>query len=270
MQTNEMVREMISRINSFEGAGKSFQAIVAHEFRPSVLPIDKVYISFSTNENSVSFFENENKDCCRKTRVEIRADFICPTVMSISQTYTLAETVLDDLTIEYAGKMDTYKIGKADVDSDLKALRLPCVITFVFEQCPAYNPEGSSIKPFADFYCKTHVDDSIIHLTDEEKKYINAPFVVGTYGGTGEENQFIDLFFRPKFVVVFATGSAGIGKDGDTFNCYFAFALRGKATKGIQITENGFKVTQSETTVSKGVHPLLNYFGQTYNYIAFK
>lgn len=270
MQTNEIVRDLIEKINSQEGAGTRFLAVYAHEYKVRDLPIDKAYIAFLTDENKIGFFENNAKECCKRTTVSVRCDFIFPKNGQISQCYALAEGLLDALSVSYAGKLSEYKISKAVADNDLKSFRLPCVMKLVYEQCPAQTGEGAVIKPFADFFCKSHVNDKTSHLTSEEKQYINSPFVVGHYGGTGEQRLELELGFRPKLLFVFASGSSGIGKSADDLTAYFGFAASNRATKGLEITQNGFAVEIGDDIVSKGVYSSLNYFGITYNYAAFK
>lgn len=270
MQTNEIVKELIEKINTDLGATQTYKALYAFDEKNIDLPIKKTYVSLSTNKNSVSFFDDENDECCKKTKVQIKANLYSPPSDKTIDTYTLAETLLDYLMIDYAGKITGYTIGCVKVNEDLKAFELPCVIDFVYEQCPAYSEEGSGYLPFADFLCKKHVDDSEIHVTAEEKAYWLAPFVTGTFVGDGEASQQIILNFKPKCLFVFGTGTACIGYEDEEHTCYFAFSIDGKSTKGVTINGNGFTVKMSDTMKSKGTMAKLNVSGQTYNYIAFK
>lgn len=270
MQTHTIVQTLIDKINTdFDTLG-TYRAIYAYDEKTIEVPIQQTYIAFNTNENAVSFFENENEECCKRTKVEIKANFYAPPNIKTADTYTLAETLFDYLLIEYAGKMSGYNIGAIGVSDDLKAFKLPCTISFIYEQCPAYGDEGAAYKPFADFMCKTHVVDSNIHLTAEEKAYCLAPFVVGTFVGDGEPEQNVVLNFRPKFVILFGSGTAGFSIEDNTIYSYFAFSIGNKSTKGLEMLGNGFKVKMGTNVVSYGTRPLLNTLGQTYNYIAFK
>lgn len=270
MQTNQIIEDLISKINSDLGISQSYEAIQAFDKKVNDLPIKKTYIAFSTNENAVSYFEDDNKECCRRTKVEIKAVFYAPPNVDTLDTYTLAETLLDYLIIEYAGKMTGYKIYDVEVSDDLKAFKLPCRISFVYEQCPAYNVEGVAYKPFADFMCKTHVVDTDIHVSAKEKRYWLEPFITGMYTGDGEAMQEIDIGFKPKFVVLFGSATAGVGYEGNEYTSYLGFSIGGKGTKGLEIKSYGFNVKLGDTVAAKGTHPRLNILGQTYNYIAFK
>lgn len=270
MQTNELVKELIDKINSYSSLEGEVKAVEAYNAKPEQLPISDIYITFCTNENEVTFFEDDNEECCKRTTVEIKADFITSPVAATSETYAAAETLMDYLILQYAGKMKDYTIGSIKADNELKALRLPCKLTFVYEQCPAYSTDGAAIRPYADFLCKTHVNDTAVHVSQEEKDYWLEPFVFGTYVGDGDPENYIYIGFKPRFVLVFGSGTAGVSLVNNKLEAYFAFAHRTKSTKGLTITGDGFKVNYGDTVVSKQTYPRLNDFAQTYNYIAFK
>lgn len=270
MQTNEIVKGLIDKINGDKDVLASYEAVYAFDEKKIELPIKKTYVSFSTNENSVKFFEDENEACCKRTKVEVKVNMFSPPTEKTIDTYTLAEVLLENLLMSYEGVISGYYIGSIKVNDDLKAFELPCIIEMIYEECPAYVQPGHPYLPFADFMCKTHVDDKISHLTAEEKQYINAPFVTGTFVGDGEVQLDIFLGFKPRCLFVFGTGTTCMGYENNEHTCYFAFAISGKGTKGIEIFPEGFSVKMTPTTTSKNVMAKMNVSGQTYNYIAFK
>lgn len=81
----------------------TYKAIYAFDESNIELPIKKTYVSFATNENSVSFFDDENEECCKRTKVEIKANFYSPPSDKTIDTYTLAETLLDYRLKEHKG-----------------------------------------------------------------------------------------------------------------------------------------------------------------------
>ena len=270
MQTNEIVKGLIKKINEDKGILENYEAVYAFDEKKIELPIKKTYVSFSTNENSIKFFEDENKQCCKRTRVEIKVNMFAPPTEKTIDTYTLAEVLLEHLLVTYEGTISGYTIGNIRVNDDLKAFELPCIIEMIYEQCPAYVQPGHAYLPFADFMCKTHVDDGDIHVTAEEKDYWKAPFVTGTFVGDGEQQLDIILGFKPKCLFVFGTGTTCMGFENNEHTCYFAFSISGKSTKGVVINDMGFSVKMTDTMTSKNVTAKMNVSGQTYNYIAFK
>lgn len=270
MQTNQIVKALIDKINEDKGVLENYEAVYAFDEKKIELPIKKTYVSFSTNENTVSFFEDENKQCCQRTKVKIIAKLFAPPSEKTIDTYTLAELLLEHLLLTNEGIISGYSIGSVRVNDDLKAFELPCTIELLYELCPSYVQPGHPYLPFAEFMCKTHVDDSDIHVTAEEKDYWKAPFVTGTFVGDGEAQQDIIIGFKPKCLFVFGTGTACMGYENGEHSCYFAFSISGKSTKGVAVSDMGFTVKMTSTMTSKNVTAKLNISGQTYNYIAFK
>lgn len=270
MQTNEIVKGLINKINEDKGVLENYEAVYAFDEKKIELPIKKTYVSFSTKENAIKYFEDENKACCKRTKVEIKANLFAPPSEKTIDTYTLAEVLLEHLLVNYEGTISGYTIGSIKVNEDLKAFELPCIIELLYEQCPSYVQPGHPYLPFADFMCKTHVDDKTSHLTAEEKAYINSPFVTGTFVGDGEAQLDIILGFKPRCLFVFGTGTTCMGFENEEHTCYFAFAINGKGTKGLTINTDGFSVKMTSTMTSKNVTAKMNVSGQTYNYIAFK
>lgn len=272
MQTNEVIKKLIDLVNNDFSATGTFEAVYAFDKKNLLLPIKKTYIAVRTTENAVSFFTDETQECCQRTKVEVSVNLYSPVREKTIDTYTLAETVLDYLCIEFAGKMDGYKIGSIGVDDDLKAFKLPCKLYFVYEQCPAFTDQGAVLKPYADFYCKAHVTDEVMHLSKEERKRFEEPYVMGVYSGDGEKEQKISLDFTPSILFVYAASSSVVGKDSETdeFITYFAIATKLKSMKGLYIQSNGFRVSQGDTISANNTHPRLNILGQSYAFIAFK
>lgn len=270
MQTNEIIEELIYLVDTYSSLENNIKAVEAFDSKPQQLPISDVYVTFCANKNEVSFFEDESEECCRRTKVAIKVSFFAPPNKPVQEIYSVAETLMDYLIVKYEGKMKSYEIGEISIDKDLKAFKLPCTMDFIYEKCPAYAQDGTALRPFADFFCKTHVNDETKHVSQEEKDYLLEPFVTGTYVGNGDPEHEIFLGFRPKFVTLFGSGTAALGIEEDKRVAYFGFALRNKSTKGVAITADGFTVTQGDHVVARSTYPMLNAYGQTYNYIALK
>lgn len=269
MQTNEIIQQLINKINAYYVDGESFEAVFAFDGRVSPVPINKTYIAFSTNETKVNFFEAQNSETCKRTCVTIAVDFYSSPKRRARDIYALCESIMDHLMVEYAGMMTDYRADELKIDDNLRLIRLPCRMSFTFEQCPAYSVGGDAILPFADFLCKTHVLDAASHLTSEEKEYLASPLVTGTYTGNGESSKAITLGFRPKAVLVFQSGSALFSDDSNGSRSLFAVAAGSKGSKGLSITDSGFSVTNANTT-AYGVTAAVNSLAQTYAYAAWR
>lgn len=270
MQTNQMVRNLITRINNMLGANGDFVAVLGREGKPKTMPIDKVYVVLSTDENAVAFFEDDNSECCKRTNLKIGIDFIVPSNVSAVKAYETAETILDKLSAAEAGKLTSYSLGEFKSDNDLKSMRIEGVLNYEFSQCPAYGEGGEALLPYTDFFCKSHVNDKVVHVTQEDKDLWSELFVTGTYTGDGADEQFVALTFKPKFVLVYESNAAVWGTQNGMQCSTVAFGFASHNSMGLQVNNNGFTVKQGSKAVSMGVYVMLNSAGKTYNYIAFR
>ncbi|MGN1443592.1 MAG: hypothetical protein ACI4XE_07070 [Acutalibacteraceae bacterium] len=271
MDTNEIITKACQKINASENLPVEVTACVAYDTICDPIPIDRYYVVLNGHESESQLFENDNYECCQKTEIVIKMNCYAPLDENNAKINELALKLSDILLGYFEGKMTGFKIGSVYVDDSLKVFCLPCKLFFSYEQCPASVSADSVLRPFADFMCKTHVNDTTSHLTEEEKNYLGEPFVIGDYTGLGDGNhQVINLGFYPKFVLVFAPSTALLSMSGENPVIYLAVAARGLASKGIVLQKVGFKVAQSETYSSYGVYPKLNELDRSYAYIAFK
>lgn len=271
MNINEIVSVIAEKINASTDLPAETKAVTAFDSVCEALPIDRYYVVLSGAESDSRLFENENRECCQKTQTVISMNCYAALDRTNVGLNTLAFYLSDMLMSFFEGKMTGYNIGSVYVEDSMKLFCLPCKLTFDFEQCPASVTADSVLKPYADFLCKTHVNDAIAHLTASEKAYVNEPFVVGSYSGSGDGNsQVIDVGFYPKFVLAFASGTPLFSVSSEKNASYIGVAGRSRSSMGISLQSGGFRVTQSETYSSKGVYPKLNELNTNYAYIAFK
>ena len=120
---------------------------------------------------------------------------------------------------------------------------------------------------------KIHQENSGLHLTPQQKQWVAAPVVVGSYVGDSQEERTISLGFTPRFVVV-------LGSEVSPFeyNPYLAYtqqymgvACGGGGNRGITPVEGGFVVMQNNAGPGDGSTSMqLNAHGLTYHYFAVR
>ncbi len=118
-----------------------------------------------------------------------------------------------------------------------------------------------------------HLNDTTLHITEEQITRINKPFEVGIYIGDGQASKTIDLTFQPKLVVVFLRSMPLFeynSADGYVI-CNSAIFTSGGAggSLGGSIIFESIQVLQN-TTPSNGRLINLNKQNSAYVYIAFK
>ena len=116
----------------------------------------------------------------------------------------------------------------------------------------------------------THIADTAMHMSAEEKDKALLPVESFIYGGTGDAVRTILTGFRPSFAIVFKRGEPQIRLAGGVtiVNSGYASYSQG-GTAGVGITSNGVQV-QQEAAASDGQRISLNEEGCQYTLIAFK
>jgi len=260
---------MIENINE-ELKPDSCSAIRGFDTKGLPIPLKKTYLSFVPEKNTVSYFEDENKEFCQKNEVTIRMTCFSPLVSIASETHILLEAVLTFLNEKYLTEISGYTIGETEYDDEVKAFRIVCRIFYKRESCPAPDSLNPSITEPQTFFCKTHVKDTDIHITAAEHEKYNEPFVTGTYTGHGYDAEHrINLGFRPKLLFIFRQGSPACVYDRDIhfLKNYCGFSFDGKSSKSLYITNTGFYVIDK---IASSTETRLNEDGAVYAYVAFK
>ncbi|MBQ5968641.1 MAG: hypothetical protein IKN72_11825 [Clostridia bacterium] len=274
MTTAQLIRGIVNYINSsLIDDPSDCEAILSFDDRTVPAPLDKYYFAFLIGSDHVSVENVGTDECCQLIKMDVSMNCYAPPGESAIAVCAYAENILEGVNARYAGMMSGYTIGQAVIDSYLKALKIPCEMHFQFEQCPAFNITDSILRPFADFFCKTHVTDGSVHLTQAERDRISVPIVTGTYTGLGPYNDVqIQLDFAPKFVAVFPEDAAAVAWDSvnSTTKCSFDFTWPGSTNHCLHITAGGFTVHQNTTVPQNSSTRTLNEYGVTYAYVAVK
>ena len=115
-----------------------------------------------------------------------------------------------------------------------------------------------------------HIENSAIHVTEEEKAKLTEPYISGIYAGSGESERTIQLSFAPRFAIVYKRNAPPVAySSGVTLvNSGYAFYGRG-GTAGVSLTTAGVVVTQTAAD-SSGIAVNLNESGGQYTVVAFK
>ena len=248
------------------------EAVLSYSGSRVRAPIKKTYLSFMTGENNVSHYYDETEKCCRLNKISISMNCYSPANLAAEETIAKAEAVLDRLCDIFAGDMTGYKLEKANLDDDAKAVKIPCTLFFRYESCPAYDVGESVLLPYSTFMCKTHVTDDSRHLSEKEKAFVSQPVVTGRYVGTGDTDNEIELGFRPKLLVLYEVGSQLFAYDALNSEVHYRFAVCGTGanTRGITLTATGFKISGSISVKSNGAICELNDLLLNYAYIAIR
>lgn len=225
--------------------------------------------SFTENDEGV-LVENEY---CRQAKIKLRLSIHAPYSSGGEACHEAFTDIIDCLT--FASGLDILYSGCDAIvsDRDTDAFVLSAWATVNASLCPA----TSSSLDFPSFInkellCGSHMQNTDIHLSEEQQTFLNSPFVTGTYFGNGDSSKSVSLDFEPSVVIVIANGYPIMySSHADGMNyAMAAVGLQAGSTLGIELTSRGFKVKNGTGTTVRYSHPLLNELGTTYFYIAFR
>ncbi len=224
--------------------------------------------SFTENDEGV-LVENEY---CRQAKINIKLSIHAPFSLGGEACHSAFTDIIDCLT--FASGLDILSSGCDSItaDRDTDAFVLTANATVNASLCPAQT-SSLDFPSFIskDLLCGTHINDGNIHLSEAQQEYLNTPFASGTYFGTGDATRSVTTDFRPSVVIVCGRQLPFIQVNSSSVNkAYAAVATDGGSTYGIEITNSGFRVRNTDSESVKGCSPFLNELGTTYFYIAFK
>lgn len=225
--------------------------------------------SFEENDEGV-LVENEY---CRQAKIKLRLSIHAPYSLGGEACHDAFTDIIDCLT--FSSGLDILSSGCDGIvsDRDTDAFVLSAWATVNANLCPATT---TSVK-FPSFIskellCGSHISDTDIHLSEEQRNYLSSPFVSGSYFGTGSASKSVSLGFEASVVIVVAADFPLIYSNhaASENKAYAALGLQSGSSLGIELTKSGFKVINSDSNSVRATYPALNEAGITYFYLAFK
>ncbi len=247
---------------------------------PKAIPLKKVTVAVGIEDIIIedSFTENDEgvlikNEHCRLAAIKIKFAVHVPFALGGEICYDVFTDVVDCLNFGSELNILNSGCGQIKADRDTDALVLSAFINIQADFCPAVST-GLSFTSFLskDLLCGSHISDSEIHVTGQDKELWNSPFVTGSYFGNGMSSRTITLGFRPKTVAVFAAEYPSVTFDASTGSgrSYWGFAAEDGGTLGLELGTSGFKLLQGSAYTVEGCSAGLNLSGAAYFYIAFK
>lgn len=121
-----------------------------------------------------------------------------------------------------------------------------------------------------------HCDDSVVHITDDERQLWNSFSYIGVYFGNGSSQRVVDLGinFDASVVIVFANGRplhVTYFSNNKTSN-YLAIASRTSNTYGLKLNDDLKSITvyQDSTPLMQNEYCNMNESGVQYSFIALR
>lgn len=125
-----------------------------------------------------------------------------------------------------------------------------------------------------DTTIKAHIDDAIVHVTEQDRAAWYSPYFVGFYYGNGGLSRTIETGcpFEPSIGFVFAGGMPPSVTDftGKIKYNYFGFLSKRTSTSGVTLAGSDIVISTNGGPVANGEYINLNNIGVTYCYVFFR
>lgn len=268
--TTQLIMELINTVNEAEDIDNFCIAIKGFDDDTIVRPISQAYLSFTCNEEKVTYLADDDSEYCQTISLDINVNAFIPLSFSVLTARSSIEVVMNYLTDCYADQLTSYTIGETDFDDEINAYCINSHLYFDFNICAGETSDSTQLSGASGFFCQTHVNDTDLHLTDDLRSQITNPFVVGSYVGTGFSvyNTTI-LGFKPRLLLIFADSVPLCNITDSRIDSYAAMATQVGTSQGITLNATGFSVRQNIGNATDPAIALINEENVTYNYIAF-
>lgn len=245
---------------------------------PKATPLKNPIISVGLDSVKISDFFTENSEgelvpdeYCRLADIRLRFSVHVPYSMGGTTCHDAFTRTVDCLS--FKSDLNLVQSGceaiVADRETDAFVMKSWADVQAQF--CPA---ESSEVQYEAflpkTFFCASHMNDTAMHVSQEEKEKWNSSVTVGSYFGTGEASRNIKLGFRPKAVIVSPSILPVFYTATGVSYCLSGIAAQNYSSAGVYLSDNGFTIKQGTSENYGDTYVQLNKLNIDYCYIALK
>jgi hypothetical protein len=238
--------------------------------QPKPVPLRKSMVTVGFSDLKIKDIFDANNDgvlqkqeYCRTAEIRLGLGIYVPYAAGGAACYDVLTRTLDLLTFATDLNLTQSGSGRVEAKRDADAYVLQAYANLTADFCPA-ETTGLDLPSFLpkDLLCGTHISDTQIHLTAQEKAWLSTNSYAGTYLGNGLSTQTVALPTLPKAVQVFAKDVPPFATDSTTgvVNIYMGFATIYGATAGLALVPAGFTLSSAAK---------LNAAGTEYCYFAW-
>lgn len=225
--------------------------------------------AFTENDEGIL----EKEEFCRKAKITLRLSIHAPFSMGGSACHEAFANIMDCLTFESSLNILTSGCDDIISDRDTDAFVLRAWLKVEANLCPA---QASSL-PLPSFFskdllCGTHIRDNNIHLSTAQQDFLGTPIICGSYFGTGNNSETVELGYMPQFIFITRIGLPIAEYNHNSGLNLVMNAIGGTqgASMGLELVDGGFKVRNTDEYEDYGYRVRLNNMGTTYLFFAVK
>lgn len=246
---------------------------------PKATPLRHTIVSVGLESVKISDYFVENSEgvlvpdeYCRRADIKLRFSIYVPYSAGGTACHAAFTKIVDALNFKSDMNLKSSSCEKIEADRDTDAFVMKCFVDVEAQFCPSETSAVAyqSLLP-KTLFCQSHINDTDIHVTPQEKASWGSPVTVGYYFGNGESLRYFNLGFSPRFILVTRSIVPPFYNEmnGESY-CCMGMATESFSSAGIEVTFNGFKIMQGENHNFGTTRTQLNKFNMDYFYVAFK
>ncbi len=246
---------------------------------PKATPLHRTVVSVGLEQVKISdyFVENSEgelvkQEYCRLAEIKMRFSVYVPYSSGGTACHEAFTRIVDCLNFKSDLNLKASSCEAITADRETDAFVMKSFVEIEAEFCPADSSDiqYESFLP-KTFFCSSHLNNSDIHITPEERELWTEQTALGSYFGTSESSVTFTLGFKPKLVIIAAASVPLFYTSSDSLSyCLCAIATPHASTSGVELTDNGFRILQSTSQNYANTVCAINKAGMDYFYIAFK
>ena len=246
---------------------------------PKATPLHRTIVSVGLDSVSITDYFTENSEgvlvpneYCRLANIRIRFSVYVPYSSGGTACHEAFTRVADCLNFKSDLNLKESGCGTITADRETDAFVMKSWVDIEAQFCPAESSavQYESFLP-KTFFCGSHLNDSSIHVTQEDKEKWNTAITTGSYFGTDAASRSFDLGFTPSAVIVAPSALPMVYTDTAGLSyCLCGMATAAGSSAGLEITESGFRIIQGTSQNYANTYSKLNKLNVDYSYVALK
>ena len=132
--SSNLITRLINFVNETDSLSSLGMAIRAFDTKGLPVPINETYFSFSCQENSTFFSEDEENGRVRENKITVKMSCFSPLKNPAYSAHNLTEKVISAICNEFIDSITGFTIGETQYDDDVKSYKIIGRINFSFSE----------------------------------------------------------------------------------------------------------------------------------------
>lgn len=139
MEATTIIKGLIQSINTDFSGLQIYEALSAYDKENIPHPLTKTYFAFKIDSSDISYYTDEQGQTHRKMKHSILVNVYVSFNNTTIKAYEDCEKVFAYLKNKLSVSMTGYNIGQVKVDKDLRAFKIPCKLSYDYDELLSAN-----------------------------------------------------------------------------------------------------------------------------------